>query len=174
MSILSICLLNCTHSVKMGSIMVLLVPCFGISWELGFEFIADHNMHQLFMADLRINLFLSVLCPKRAYWWLSYWVISMISLCALLALYIISHWMYQHSIKLWPFLSNLFSDLQFYYYICSLQKTIDRYKAYTRENVNNKSVQQDIQVKFYRHSFFNQEKAWIVSAAYMNIWWQVI
>ncbi|WVZ57473.1 hypothetical protein U9M48_007854, partial [Paspalum notatum var. saurae] len=29
--------------------------------------------------------------------------------------------------------------------ICSLQKTIDRYKTYTRENVNNKTVQQDIQ-----------------------------
>ncbi|CAD6204303.1 unnamed protein product [Miscanthus lutarioriparius] len=27
----------------------------------------------------------------------------------------------------------------------SLQKTIDRYKTYTRENVNNKTVQQDIQ-----------------------------
>ncbi|KAF8698509.1 hypothetical protein HU200_035253 [Digitaria exilis] len=42
-------------------------------------------------------------------------------------------------------LSSLFSDLQFAYYICSLQKTIDRYKAYTRENVNYKAVQQDIQ-----------------------------
>jgi hypothetical protein len=31
------------------------------------EFIADHNMHQLFMADLRINLFLSVLCPKKVH-----------------------------------------------------------------------------------------------------------
>jgi hypothetical protein len=53
----------CQNGIYYG----LLVPCFGISWELGFEFIADHNMHQLFMADLRINLFLSVLCPKRVH-----------------------------------------------------------------------------------------------------------
>jgi hypothetical protein len=48
------------------------------------------------------------------------------------------------------FLSSLFSDLQFAYYICSLQKTIDRYKSYTRENLSSKAIQQqNIQVKFY-------------------------
>ncbi|TVU31902.1 hypothetical protein EJB05_23607, partial [Eragrostis curvula] len=30
-------------------------------------------------------------------------------------------------------------------YVCSLQKTIDRYKTYTRENGSNKAVQQDMQ-----------------------------
>ena len=31
----------------------------------------------------------------------------------------------------------------------SLQKSIDRYKAHTKDNVNNKAVQQDVQVNIY-------------------------
>jgi hypothetical protein len=38
------------------------------------------------------------------------------------------------------------SDLKFAYFVCSIQKTIDRYKTYTREVVNNKTAQLDIQV----------------------------
>jgi hypothetical protein len=43
----------------------------------------------------------------------------------------------------------LYSDLKFASFVCSIQKTIDRYKTYTREVVNNKTVQLDIHVSIY-------------------------
>ena len=52
------------------------------------------------------------------------------------------------------FLRNIIIFLLFASF-CSLQKTIDRYKTYTRENVNNKTVQQDIQVKFSQYSMYD-------------------
>ena len=52
------------------------------------------------------------------------------------------------------FLRNIIIFLLFASF-CSLQKTIDRYRTYTRENVNNKTVQQDIRVKFSLYSMYD-------------------
>jgi hypothetical protein len=51
----------------------------------------------------------------------------------------------------------------------SLEKSIDRYKAYTKGNANNNTVQEDIQVIF-RIWIWWLIKTWIMHAHYVNIY----